>query len=214
MVRRAFALLLALGAASAVTQSEARPLSVAPEANGKAATYARPVTLAKAPAGFLVFCENFIEECAPDPGGANIIRLDDRTFALLKQINSTVNHTITEVTDAEHFGTPDFWTLPVDGKGDCEDFQLLKRRDLITAGFPAQALMMTVVRDENGEGHAVLIVRTDRGDLVLDNRTDQIRDWQATPYEFVKRQSQEAPMVWVYIGEPSDLLDRVASGEH
>lgn len=213
MLRKAFALFLALSAASATTQSVAKPLPVAPDTTGNGVVYARPVTMAKAPAGFSAFCENFPDECMSDSGGANIIRLDEHTLALLQNVNSLVNHSITEVTDLEKFHVPDFWTLPVDGQGDCEDFQLLKRHDLISLGFPSQALMMTVVRDENGEGHAVLMVRTDRGDLVLDNRTDLIRDWQATPYEFVKRQSQEAPMAWVYIGDPSDLLDRVASGE-
>lgn len=213
MLQKAFALLLALGAASAATESMAKSLPVIPDRHGKSVVFARPITLAKAPAGFTAFCESFPVECIPDTGGANMIRLDERTLGLLQDVNSLVNHSITEVTDAEKFQVADFWTLPVDGQGDCEDFQLLKRRDLITLGFPAQALMMAVVRDENGEGHAVLMVRTDRGDLVLDNRTDVIRDWQATPYEFVKRQSQEAPMVWVYIGNPSDLLDRVASGE-
>jgi predicted transglutaminase-like cysteine proteinase len=213
MMQKAFALLLALSAATAATESMAKSLPALPDANGKEVVYARPVTLAKAPAGFTAFCEKFPAECAADSGGANMVRLDDRTLALLQKVNSLVNHSITEVTDAEKFEVADFWTLPVDGQGDCEDFQLLKRRDLIALGFPPQALMMTVVRDENGEGHAVLMVRTDRGDLVLDNRTDMIRDWQATSYEFVKRQSQEAPMVWVYIGDPTDLFDRVASGD-
>lgn len=213
MIRTFFALLLAFGAADAATQSMAKSLPVQPDAIGKETAFARPITLAKAPAGFTIFCENFPAECVPDAGGPNIIRLDERTRALLQQVNSAVNHSISEITDAEKFQTADFWTLPVDNQGDCEDFQLLKRHNLIALGFPTQALMMTVVRDENGEGHAVLMVRTDRGDMILDNRTDQIRDWKATPYEFVKRQSQEAPTIWVYIGEPFDLVDRVASGE-
>ena len=210
-MRKAFALLLALGVVSASGLVEAKPTRSWDDGFASAPSYARPIKLAKAPAGYLEFCEQNPTECAPEAGGANIVRLDERTYNLLTSVNMTVNHTISEVSDAEHFHVADLWTMPVDGHGDCEDFQLQKRHDLIALGFPRQALMMTVVRDENDEGHAVLIVRTDRGDLVLDNRTDAIRDWTAAPYEFVKRQSQEDPMVWVYIGDPALAIDRVAS---
>ena len=37
-------------------------------------------------------------------------------------------------------------------------------------GWPESKLLITVVRDENNEGHAVLTVRTDEGDFILDNR--------------------------------------------
>lgn len=212
-MRKAFALLLALSAVSAVNSVEARPTRSWDDAFSSQATYARPIVSAKAPAGFVQFCEMNASECTAEIGGANMIRLDERLYNLVSAVNTQINHEITEVSDLEHYKVPDFWTLPKDGKGDCEDFQLQKRHDLIALGFPRQALMMTVVRDENGEGHAVLLIRTDRGDLVLDNRTDQIRAWRSAPYEFVKRQSQEDPMLWVYIGDPADKLDRVASGD-
>lgn len=210
-MRKAIALLLALGVVSASGPVEARPTRAWDDGLATAPNFARPVKLAKAPAGYLEFCERNAAECAPEVGGANIVRLDERTYGLLASVNTSVNHAITEVSDAEHFHLADLWALPVDGHGDCEDFQLQKRHDLIALGFPRQALMMTVVRDENDEGHAVLIVRTDRGDLVLDNRTDSIRDWTAAPYDFVKRQSQEDPMVWVYIDNPDLAVDQVAS---
>jgi predicted transglutaminase-like cysteine proteinase len=70
------------------------------------------------------------------------------------------------MTDEEHWGISDRWDLPADGFGDCEDYQLLKRRLLAEAGLPRRAMRMTVVVDETGDGHAVLMVRTDRGDVV------------------------------------------------
>ena len=212
-MRKAFALLLAFGAVSASLPADARSTRIWDEGLSVSPVYARPLKLAKAPAGYLEFCENTPAECKQDVGGANIVHLDERTYGLITAINQQINHTIIEVSDMDHYHVADFWTLPTDGKGDCEDFQLQKRHDLIAMGFPSQALMITVVRDENDEGHAVLIVRTDRGDLVLDNRTDMIRDWASAPYEFVKRQSQEDPMVWVYIGDPALSVDRVASGQ-
>ena len=212
-MRMAFALFLALSAVSATGTVEAKPARSWDEALAPSATYARPLKIAKAPAGYLEFCDANSSECAADVGGANIIRLDERTYNLLDALNTRINHVIAEMSDMDNYHVADFWTLPANGKGDCEDFQLQKRHDLIALGFPRQALMLTVVRDENDEGHAVLLVRTDRGDLVLDNRTDIIRDWAAAPYEFVKRQSQEDPMTWVYIGDPALTLDRVASGQ-
>jgi len=82
--------------------------------------------------------------------------------------------------------------------GDCEDYQLLKRRMLIEAGLPRRALRMTVVIDENGEGHAVLTVRTDRGDVILDNKSDEVLEWFRTNYRYIKRESAET-MGWVYL---------------
>ena len=54
---------------------------------------------------------------------------------------------------------------------------------------------MTIVRDLDGEGHAVLTVKTDHGDFVLDNLSDEIRPWSATGYQFFKRQAQDDPNV-------------------
>ena len=91
---------------------------------------------------------------------------------------------------------PDRWDLAEDGAGDCEDFQLLKRHRLVEAGLPRRAMRMTVVLDDQDEGHAVLMVRTDRGDLILDNKTMAVLPWQRTPYTYVKREGQDSA-AWV-----------------
>ena len=79
---------------------------------------------------------------------------------------------------------------------------LLKRRMLIQSGWPREALLVTVVRDRHGDGHAVLTVKTDKGELILDNQNDEIRLWSDTGYRFVKRQSQADPNVWISLGDP------------
>ncbi len=93
----------------------------------------------------------------------------------------------------------DRWSLPHDGYGDCEDYQLLKRRLLVAAGLPARALRMTVVLDEQGTGHAVLTVRTRQSDLILDNKTDRILPWHRTGYTYLKLESDIDPG-WVSLG--------------
>ena len=104
----------------------------------------------------------------------------------------------------DQWGLIDRWDLPVDGKGDCEDYALLKRQKLVAAGFPRAALLLTVVKQANGEGHSVLTIKTTHGDYVLDNLTNQVKPWSMTPYRFVKRQSQENQNVWVAIAPKDD----------
>ena len=92
--------------------------------------------------------------------------------------------------------------IPSDGHGDCEDYVLLKRRMLMRAGWPREALLITVVRDKKGDGHAVLTVKTNRGEFILDNQESEILSWDKTGYRFVKRQAQSDPNEWVGLGEP------------
>ena len=120
----------------------------------------------------------------------------------LVRVNRLVNSRIRPMTDLEHYGVVEKWTYPDDGYGDCEDYVLLKRRMLMQAGWPREALLITVVRDRNGDGHAVLTVKTDQGEFVLDNQSEDIVLWSQTGYRFVKRQSQADPNVWVSIGDP------------
>jgi predicted transglutaminase-like cysteine proteinase len=101
------------------------------------------------------------------------------------------------MADMDHWGLIDRWNYPDDGYGDCEDYALLKRRMLMQAGLPRQALLITVVRDHNDEDHAVLTVKTDKGEFILDNLNPDILLWSETGYQFVKRQSETDPNVWV-----------------
>jgi predicted transglutaminase-like cysteine proteinase len=107
------------------------------------------------------------------------------------------------MTDRQHWGVEDRWDYPEDGVGDCEDFQLLKRKLLAEAGLPRRAMRMTVVIDAEGDGHAVLTVRTDAGDLILDNKRDAVLAWNETGYEFIKREGSDTK-AWVALGgEPA-----------
>lgn len=152
------------------------------------------------PIGHIAFCNSHPGECARR-GTHRPILLNQVNWEQLSQINGSINRGIAPVTDQEYYHTVEHWTLPV-SHGDCEDYALLKRRSLIQAGWPSGALLIAVVFDEIGDGHAVLVARTDRGDFVLDNRTDDIRRWDRTVYRFVKRQSVQNPKRWVSISDP------------
>jgi len=154
---------------------------------------------ARPPIGYISFCLSFPAECKRH-GTTGAVALSENLWTELVAVNRVINRQITPVTDLEYYHTEEYWTLPSD-RGDCEDYVLLKRQALIRQGWPSGALLVTVVFDEVGDGHAVLIARTDRGDVVLDNKTDVIRLWSQTPYRFVKRQSVSDPDKWVAIND-------------
>jgi len=162
------------------------------------------------PFGWVDFCQRYGGECDESAGAPEAVELTPAAFRKIQSVNLAVNEKVTPITDAEHTGAPDAWDYPGDGKGDCEDYALLKRRMLMAAGFPRAALLMTVVKDEHGDGHSVLMVRTSRGAFVLDNLVDAVKPWSRTPYRFVKRQSQENQNVWVSIGAPTSAPMYVA----
>lgn len=149
-----------------------------------------------APPAFYVFCQQQPAECQPR-GGGGLVTLTPARLQELRAVNSRVNASIREVSDQEHHGRPDVWSIPTDGRGDCEDFALTKRHQLIELGWPSSALLMTVVRNQRGEGHAVLTVVTDDGDLILNNQTGQILDSADSGLTFFTRQSTANPRVWV-----------------
>ena len=156
----------------------------------------------RAPLGWADFCRKNSADCDTADGHAREVMITSRSWALLLGINTKVNKEIEPVSDMDHWGIVESWDYPIDGKGDCEDYVLEKRRQLIKAGMPREALLVTVVRDLENEGHAVLTVRTDIGDLVLDNKRQQILPWTATGYRYIKRQSATNPNLWVALGAP------------
>jgi|SRR5690606_28044523 len=156
------------------------------------------------PVGHAEFCKIRSEECRPHANPVAAVTLTSALWEHLQAVNSYYNQAIVPVTDQDLYQVEEFWTYP-NGYGDCEDYVLAKRRELVNAGWPESALLITVVKQANGEGHAVLLVRTDRGDLVLDNQIGTIDLWNETPYKFIKRQSQADAGKWV------DMIDERTS---
>lgn len=151
------------------------------------------------PFGWVDFCQRHPEECQDNDQVAQDINLTSEALRKISQINLQVNKSIDPITDQDQWGVIDQWDFPNQGRGDCEDYALLKRQKLIESGFPKSALLLTVVKEQNGDGHSVLTLKTDRGDYVLDNLNNQVKPWNKTNYRFVKRQSQSSPNIWVAI---------------
>jgi predicted transglutaminase-like cysteine proteinase len=153
------------------------------------------------PIGWTQFCDTYKNICDTKPLPPLNVVLDQKAWNALTKINDWVNHNIKPETDMDHYGMIQWWRYPDDGAGACHSYALLKRRLLMRAGWPRQALLMTIVHESDGEGHAVLTVETDRGEFILDNLTDKIKLWSKTPYRYYKRQSQRDPNVWVWLDD-------------
>ena len=181
-------------------------VAFAPEALSeeiRVATYEPVGAEVKSPSGWQQFCKDWPVECPSDPLAARDIVMTPAAWHDISDVNGSVNGSIKPLTDKEHYARSEYWTYPKDGKGDCEDYLLLKRKVLMEKGYPRQALLITVVALANGDGHAVLTVRTDKGDYVLDNLRSDVLPWGETGYRYVKRQSQTDPNVWITLGNES-----------
>src|SRR6476661_7087348 len=163
------------------------------------------------PPGWVDFCARQPGECLSSETAPQNVALSRKAWRDLVRVNNWVNETIKLLTDLEHWGVVERWSYPDDGYGDCEDYALLKRRLLIEAGWPREALLMTVVRENNGNGHALLTVKTDKGEFILDNQEEKILLWSETSYRFVKRQSQNDPNRWVSLGDPRPTISTASS---
>jgi predicted transglutaminase-like cysteine proteinase len=162
---------------------------------------ASALTKTTIPIGWLGFCAREPAECKQRSATSEPMHLTSKAFDDIKRINHSVNAEISPVPDDV---SEDRWSYPNDGRGDCEDYALLKRWMLLNEDFPLQSLLITVVRNRQGEGHAVLMVRTDRGDFILDNLNDEVMPWAKTGYRFVKRQSERDPNVWFKLKDAPD----------
>lgn len=154
--------------------------------------------LTSQPIGHYEFCRASPEDCGIRTDSPEPAVLTGALWETLESVNAEVNIRVAPKTDQDHYGRDEVWTYP-DDEGDCEDYALEKRRLLMARGFPASDLLMTVLRKPDGEGHAVLTIRTDGGDFVLDNLSPDVKLWADTPYTFVKRQSEYDSGRWVSI---------------
>ena len=164
------------------------------------------------PIGFVNFCARNEAECRSlDKTSETNLDLTELRWQQLIEVNAYVNAKIAPVSDMELYSQPEHWVIP-ENAGDCEDYVLLKKRYLEGLGFAVENMLITVVLDEEGEGHAVLTVKTNAGDFILDNRRDEIRRWSETRYQFIKRQSQINPRIWIALTPKQSRGDLLISG--
>lgn len=171
------------------------------QAQAETGRFMRVAGNTSAPYGHREFCNAYPAECAATTSKPVVVKLDRNRWNELLAVNAEVNAAILPRTDADLYGVEEYWTFPDNGKGDCEEYVLEKQRVLIARGWPRSALLITVVKDLRNEGHAVLTVRTDKGDIILDNQMEVVLPWYSTPYRFVKRQSPNDAAKWTSISD-------------
>ena len=183
----------------------------------EAASPAKPLVFATEynqslpPVGFVKFCAANPAECKSVGRRADRLVMQSQHWAALYEVNTKINTNIAPMSDQELYGEVERWAYPVDA-GDCEDYLLLKKRELENLGFDSGALLITVVLDERHEGHAVLTVATKAGDFILDNRRNEVLLWSETGYTFLKRQSQQDPRRWMALTETRNSGGITVSG--
>ena len=209
VITKLFSVMLraALIAATTASAIDVLPAVAGPERLAHVLTF----EVTRPPAGWLEFCARQPGECPSATTAPRDLTLSPEVWKDMVRVNKWVNQTIKPLSDLEHWGVVERWSYPDDGYGDCEDYVLLKRRMLIQSGWPREALLVTVVRDQKQEGHAVLTVTTDKGDYVLDNQTQDILLWSETGYHFVKRQSKSNPNVWVSLDDSRPAIATATS---
>lgn len=141
-----------------------------------------------APLGFQLMCLQSPSQCKP--GGKAVLSIDENLMATIKRVNSQVNVSITPRSD----GSADVWNANATS-GDCEDYALAKRKALINAGISPSALRIAYVKTRSGEGHAILLVKTKRGDFVLDNLSRTVKPLSQTGYRIIL-ESGANPLRW------------------
>jgi predicted transglutaminase-like cysteine proteinase len=150
------------------------------------------------PIGHYEFCQQNADQCGTNDADEGPLQLTQARWKQILQVNYKVNSAIEPETDEQIYGVEERWALPT-SVGDCEDYVLLKRKMLVNKGFSPSDLLITVVLQPNGDGHAILTVRTDRGDFVLDNMRNKVLLWSDTEYTYLKRQSSRNSGQWVKI---------------
>lgn len=153
-----------------------------------------PFRAGTAPRGFESICGEYPWACSNETEGT--IHDDKEIVAIARKVNARVNRRIRPLSDPDQFGVSERWTLPTSGAGDCEDYVLMKLKELIDAGVPPNRVFMAQVLPRSWTPHVVLIVRTAAGDHVLDNLRQDIRLWHETDYAFLKMQNSEDAAAW------------------
>src|SRR5450432_3101611 len=189
-----FAGALSVGGADA----RGRPL---PDSNALTPIVEATPTLA--PFQHVRFCLRYPSDCKTNPTKNERIDLDAETSELLIRVNHSVNMSIIPTPKSYGPNLGDGWTIAPD-MGDCNDYAVTKRHELLEIGLPSKALRLSVVKTASGIGHLVLVVATTNGDVVMDNLTAAIRPWQTTDYQWIKIQSASDPLFWNEIKSPGN----------
>lgn len=186
------------------------------------------------PSGLVRFCAARLDLCdlmaetqaatTDSDGRVETVQLTPALWRAMQAVNADVNWQIAPESDEAIYGVREVWAMPISEgaararrRGDCEDYVLEKRARLLAWGVPAAALQITIGQAPEVGRHTVLIVRTDRGDFVLDNRTAEIVGVDQAPYQWLTRQAGAGLLNWAAIPgdayEPAPVMTAYAASQ-
>jgi predicted transglutaminase-like cysteine proteinase len=168
--------------------------------------------VADMPLGFIGFCIRLPLQCERQPNETIRIVMTAAIWTTLRNVNTAVNDAIWPESDERHYKRAEYWTIPTEGYGDCEDYALTKKRDLMAAGLPESALRLAIVDAGPNGRHMVLTVAADNGDYVLDNLRRDIVTWNKTGYIWLVRQNPNQPLGWLQLSPPGPRSGGPTSG--
>lgn len=165
------------------------------DANRPSVTGLIPVrAVVQPPSGAKHLCSVYDWACARS---GRTKAIDDASLRMVMDVNLRANRSIRAVSDLSQYRIEERWALPTKRGGDCEDYALFKKNELIKAGIPPEQLLIAAVLDRNRNSHAVLVLRTGKQDLILDNLTNRIVPWHKTGYTFLRLQDPQNPARWL-----------------
>jgi len=153
------------------------------------------------PMAYTQFCIRYADQCREPKVRfrAGPIHLTAERWDDLTEVNKSVNSSITPEPNTEGLAAEKWLINPMNG--DCNDYAVTKRAELLARGWPSRALLLSEVVTSWGEHHLILAVRTSAGDLLLDNLTPQIRPWSRAPYRWVRMQTPKNPNFWATLDQ-------------
>ena len=152
-----------------------------------------------APVAFVRFCARYQEDCKVSPAGSENapVSLTKARWTELVEVNQDVNRAIQPAANLGGVTAEEWLVAP--HRGDCNDYAVTKRHELLARGWPSHSLLLAEVVVASGEHHLVLVARTNEDDFILDNLTDDVRSVSLIEYKWVRAQRVENPRFWAAV---------------
>ena len=151
------------------------------------------------PMAYMMFCVKYPRECQVRKIAfrGRKLEMTPERWADLLAVNLSVNREI--LPEANTLGLAGEKWLISPASGDCNDYAVTKRHELLARGWPSRALLLAEVVVASGEHHLVVVVRTAQGDFILDNLSPHIKPWSKVPYQWVRMQTPSNPLFWASV---------------
>ena len=165
-----------------------------------------------APMAFMRFCLRYPDDCKIRQSNISedVVSLTKDRWEQLAKVNRDVNRAIKPQANDRGVMAEEWLVSP--RHGDCNDYAVTKRHELLALGWPSRSLLLAEVVVDSGEHHLILVVRTREDDVVLDNLSGVVRPVSEINYRWVRSQQENNPQFWSAI--TVNRANRVAMNVH